>query len=379
MIKSISIAFLFCLLSSCSSLLHKSYKIQSDNRLANTEHLNFTGKKALTQWWYFDFFLEDGSVMVVLFAPYHWWGDYETQSDHQSLVYVSYLKPDGELITANKVFDSNEVVFDENSLRSPYLKIIKSHEKNSREYTLNFSMDEIKGSTKISSDSKAFSPLPTGSLGRLGTRYLLKQEGNVAYRYAAHVPKGKVSGSLEFGNDHFDLSGNAYHEQGWFTGQAHQMGEGWEWFHFASESVNIFGARTFFYLELNGEILIGGLNNGDSRCQLSDKLIAENTSNFILGGSLSFTSPKLSFEVTATESTGTPLIYIPGVDTDELWGNIMQPSQIQITHKGEELLEEGKLIIETCRMTKVNPHKVINLSTNPENVIISSEKPGKLK
>ena len=377
MIKTISIAFIFCLFSSCSSLLHHSFKVQSDKRLIKTENQNFIGEKALTQWWYFDFFLEDGSVMVVLFAPYHWWGDYENQSDHKSLIYVSYMKPDGELITSNKVFDSKEVEFYENSLRSPYLEIIKSHEKNSREYTLNFTMDEIKGSAKISSDSKAFSPLPSGSLGSFGTKHILKQEGNVAYRYAAHVPKGQASCRLKFGSDSLNLSGQAYHEQGWFTGQAHQMGEGWEWFHFASKSVNLFGAKTFFYLELNGEILIGGLNKGDSRCKLSVEVIAKNTSNFILGGSLNFSSPKLSFYVVPINSTSTPLIYIPGIDTDELWGNIMQPSSIQITYKGEELSEEGKLIIETCRMSKVNLNKIIDLSTDPQNVIISPEKADK--
>ena len=370
MIKTISIAFFLFLFSSCSSLLHDLYKVQSDKRLAKMEERNFIGEKALTQWWYFDFFLEDGSVMVVLFAPYYWWGDYEVQSDHKSLVYVSYMKPGGEVITSKEIFDSEEVKFDRNSLRSPCLEIIKSHKKNRREYTLNFSMDKIKGSTKVSSDSKAFSPLPSGSLGSFGTKYILKQEGNVAYRYAAHVPKGQVSCHLELDNDSLNLSGQVYHEQGWFTGQAHQMGEGWEWFHFASKNVNLFGAKTFFYLELNGEILIGGLNNGDKRCRLSDKITAKNTSDFILKGSLNFTSPKLSFEVVPTDSMSVPLVYIPGVDTDQLWGNVMQSSKVRITYKGVELSEKGKLLIETCRMSKINATKI----TDPENVMINLEK-----
>ena len=374
MIKTVSIVLIFYLLSSCSSLLHNSYKIQSDKRLAKTEKRNFIGEKALTQWWYFDFFLEDGSVMMVLFAPYHWWGDYEKQSEHKSLIYVSYMTPDGELITSNRVFDSKEVKFDENSLRSPYLEIIKSHERNGRNYTLNFLMDEVKGSMNIASDSKAFSPLPTGSLGRFGTKHILKQEGNVAYRYAAHVPKGLASGRLEIGCESLNISGQAYHEQGWFTGQAHQMGEGWEWFHFASKSVNLFGAKTFFHLELNGETLIGGLNRADSRCKLSDEVIVKNTSNFILGGSLNFASPKLSFDVVPIDGTSTPLIYIPGFDTDQLWGSIVQPSRIQINYKGKELSEEGNLLIETCRMSKINLNKTIYVSTAPDNVMINRRK-----
>lgn len=358
LIKIIPFIFIICLFTSCSTLLHNSYKIQSDNRLRKTEDHNFLGEKALTQWWYFDFFLEDGSVLVVLFAPYHWWEDHENEPDLKSLIYLSYMKANGEVISSNKVFESKELHFDENSMKSPYLEIIKSHKKNIREYTINFFMDEIKGSAKITSSLKAFSPLLRGSLGPFGTKHILKQKGKVAYRYAAHVPKGVASCNLEFGNDRLSLSGKAYHEQGWFTGQAHQMGEGWEWFHFSSESINLFGAKSFFYLEMNGELLIGGLNSFNSRCQLSDEVFAKNTSNFILEGELNFTSSKISFEVVPIGTVSTPLIYIPANDTDQLWGTTLQPSRIQINNRGEELSEDGRLIIETCRMSKINLKRV---------------------
>ena len=265
------------------------------------------------------------------------------------------MNKNGELIVSNEVFDTNKVIFDTNSFISPFLDVIKSHDKTNREYTLNFKTDNINGSAKITSDTKAFSPLPIGSLGSFGAKHFLKQQGKVAYRYAAHVPKGDASFNLEIGDEHINLSGQAYHEQGWFSGEAHQMGEGWEWFHFASESVNLFGARSFFYLELNGELLVGGLNSFNSRCRLTNEVFSLNTSNFILSGELNFSSPKLSFNVVPIESTGTPLIYIPSKNTDQLWGTTLQRSQIQINRRGVELSEEGSLIIETCRMSKVNP------------------------
>jgi len=352
LITSIAIVLIISL-SKCSPLLHNFYKIQSDKRLRLTENLNFLGEKALTQWWYFDFFFEDGSVLVLLFAPYHWWNDQEKGADPKSLIYLSYLRADGELIRAKKIFDSNEVYYDEKSLICPYLEICKSHDGKTREYTINFFLDEIKGSAKIISNSKAFSPLPTGSIGTFGTRHILKQKGKgLAYRYAAHVPQGDVICNLDINDNHLNLSGKAYHEQGWFTGQAHQMGDGWVWFHFVSKSINLFGARSFFYLEMNGEPIIGGLNSFDSRSVLSDTIFANSPRYFVLGGKLDFSSSKTSFDVTPIGKTSTPLVCIPALDTDQIWGTVLQPSRIRINRHGKELQEEGMMLLETSRMRK---------------------------
>jgi len=367
MTRFFSVLLILFAFTSCSSFLHSSYKIQSDNRLRKTENLNFLGEKASTQWWYFDFFLEDGSVAVLLFVPYHWWE--APESNPKSLVYLSYIKANGELITANKVFDSEQVHYDQNSLKSPYLEITKSHEKNNREYTINVTMDEFRGSAKITSDKKAFSPLPRGSLGPFGTKHILKQEGKVAYRYAAHIPKGEAKFNIELGDDVLSLSGQAYHEQGWFTGQAHQMGEGWEWFHFASKNINLFGAKSFFFLEMDGEMLIGGLNSFNSRCKLSEEVFSKNTSNYILEGQLNFTSSKITFEVLPNGNIGTPLIYIPSDDSDQLWGTTLQHSIININNQGVDLSEEGSLIIETCRMSKYMPQ----YAPDKDKVITASE------
>jgi hypothetical protein len=332
--------------------MHSLHKIQSDKRSLKLEGLNFSEEKALTQWWYYDFFFEDGSVLVLLFAPYHWWNDHETKPDPKSLFYVSYMKPDGELISAKRVFDSKEVIYEENSLKCSYLEIVKSHEKKSREYIINFFMDEIRGTAKITSTSKAFSPLPRGSLGIFGSKHYLKQKGKkTRYRYAAHVPQGDVSLDLEIRDENLNLSGKAYNEQGWFTGKAEQMCEGWVWFHFVSENINLFGANSFFYLEMKGEILVGGLNTSKSRCHLSDTLFDNNSLNFVLGGKLNFNS-KPSFDISPIGKINTPLIYIPSPHSDQLWGTVLQQSRIRIYHKGEELMEEGRLLIETSRMSK---------------------------
>ena len=51
------------LITSCGALLHKTYTIQSDKQLLKTEVKNFNGDKAQTQWWYFDFFLDDTFII----------------------------------------------------------------------------------------------------------------------------------------------------------------------------------------------------------------------------------------------------------------------------------------------------------------------------
>lgn len=130
------------------------------------------------------------------------------------------------------------------------------------------------------------------------------------------------------------------------------MGDGWIWFHFTSENVNLFGARSFFYLEMNGEPVIGGLNSYDSRCLVTNRILADNPPNLVIGGKLSFTSAKTKFTVASTGQQSAQLVGIPSDETDQLWGTVLQPSRIHLFHEGEELLENGNLLIETCRMVR---------------------------
>jgi len=339
--------------SSCGNLLHKSHSIQDDKQFRKTENKNFNGEKALTQWWYFDFFFDDGSVLVLMFVPHHWWTDPESEEDANTLIYVSYLNADGELVKSEKIVHSSEIQYDENGLKSPYLEILKSHDKKSREYTINFFLDEIQGTAKITSDAKAFSPLPTGSMGPFGTRHILRKGKNLAYRYAAHVPQGEATVNLDINDIHYNLSGKAYNEQGWFSGQAHQMGDGWVWFHFVSENINLFGARSFFFLEMNDEILIGGLNSSKSRCVVKDSVMSVFNPNFLMGAGLSFESSKLSLDVTHTGASNVRLIYIPSDHTDQVWGTVLQPSKIILQYKGQEIIETGRMLIETSGMKRI--------------------------
>ena len=353
MIKITVLVLIMFFLSSCSSLLYNFHKIQSDDRLRKTEVRNLLDEKALTQWWYFDFFFDDGSVLVLMFVPHHWWTDPEKEPDAKTLIYVSYMTANGELIKAEKVIDSNEVHYDENGLKSPYLEIIRSHQKKTREYTINFFLDEIKGTAKIVSNSKDFSPLPTGSLKAFGTKFILGKKGKgLQYRYAAHIPQGKVTCKLDINDNYISLSGKAYHEQGWFTGQPHQMGDGWVWFHFVSQNINIFGAKTFLYLEMDGQVIIGGLNSFNRRCVLSDSIFANKPSNLLVGGKFSFNSSNSSFDIIPIGKKSTTLVCIPSKDTDQIWGTVLQPSIITIQYHGKEFKAEGLLLLETSKMSR---------------------------
>jgi hypothetical protein len=339
-----------------SSPFHYLYKIQSDRQIASTEDLNFQSKKASTQWWYFDCFFEDGSVLVFLFTPYQWWSENEKMPTHKSLFYISYMNAKGEVESESKVFDAKEVIYDKKSIKCPYFELSRAHDEHARNYTVNFFMDKIKGTAKIKSVSKAFSPFPTGSMGPLLSKYILKLKGQgSSFRYASHVPQGNIDCHLTMNDTLVDLSGKAYHEQGWFSGLPHQMGAGWSWVHFVSKNINIFGTpEQFLCLEKDGKRLIGGLHTFDKGCVLSDMVYANPTENYLLGGKLSFASSKLSFEVTPTGKPSIPLIFMPSVDTDQSWGTALQPSVITFRQKGIEVKEEGWLLLESCRMSKKN-------------------------
>jgi hypothetical protein len=348
------IIIIIVITSACSSERHL-HKIESDKKFKNTESINFAGEKALTQWWYFDCFFEDGSVMVFLFTPYEWWGEKEKANDNHSFFYFSYIGVNGEVISERKVFNIDEVKYDKNSIKCPYFEIVKSHSKLQRNYSINFFMEEVKGSAEIKSASKAFSPFPTGCMGPFLSKHLLKRKGeDLSYRYAAHVPQGHVVSRLIIKNDTLNLSGKAYHEQGWFHGAPDQIGNGWAWFHYVSKDMNVFGTPgRFFCLEKGGRRLMGGFNFRGKGCVLSDVVYAEDQINFLLGGKLNYVSSNLSFEINPTGKTGAPLICIPSNNTDQLWGTVLQPAVINFHHGGKDLQQSGLLLLETCMMSKI--------------------------
>lgn len=346
----IKLSFLTLLIAFSCSPLRNLNKLQSDRQFKKTENLNFAGEKAHTQWWYFDCVFEDGSVLVFLFTPHHWWDD--KKEPDKSLFYISYMNTHREVKSISKVFNREELCYDENSLETPYFNLKKSHEKSRRIYTVDFNVEEIKGSATIVSSSKGYSPFPTGSMGKFATRHILKLKGeNLAFRYASHVPQGKVDCSLKINNKSLILSGKAYHEQGWFTGTPDQMGKGWNWFHFVSKNVNIFGKpEDFICLEKKGKRLVAGISFKEYA--LSDKAYADKTETIMLGGKLTFLSKKLSFNIVPTGKPSTPLIYIPSTNSHQAWGTVAQPSFIYLKNRDKQLVEEGVLLLESCKMSK---------------------------
>lgn len=344
------IALIFALVFSLSPF-YKLFRIQSDKKIRKSENENFAGNKSLTQWWYFDCVLEDGSVLVFLYAPYQWWSEGDSGSSNKSLLYFSCLDKNGLVTSEKKVFDISEVEFGENFISSTYFSLKKSHEKNNRNYQLDISLDEIKGSLKINSVNKAFSPFPGGDMGRFATKYILKLDGeDPIFRYASHVPEGKVQGNISLGDSTKTIFGKVYHEQGMFRGLPHQMGNGWAWFHFVSDRYNIFGTpEEFFCMQKDGEKIIGGITLFNKGCVLSDKVYDSVNTNLIVKGKMNFESSNLSFNI---ESNGKSkvLVSIPSSSTDQLWGTVAQPSTIKVIQDSKLEEEEGWLFIETCKM-----------------------------
>ncbi len=334
---------------SCSPL-RQIHKIQSDKRIKHTENLNFIDSKVVTQWWYYDCVFEDGSVLVILFTPYQWWDDVEKMPTNNSLFYLSYMNSNGDIISQRKVFNVSEIQYDTNSIKSPCFEIIKAHENNCRNYTVNFFLDSIKGDIKICSNEKGFSPFPRGSMSSTLTYLFKNKTKGLAYRYAAHVTDGQVNCSLDLKQKKLELTGKAYLEQGWFTGSPDQMGNGWTWFHFVSKNVNIFGtAEQFFCLEKQGTRLIGGL---DKKCSVSEMTYSSKYKNLLTRGTLSFHTNKLSFNLCPVGNTATPIIVMPSIDTDQIWGSVLQETALKFRYKKNELDENGVMFLETCRMKK---------------------------
>jgi len=330
---------------------HFLYKLQSDSFIRKTENRNFTDDKSITQWWYFDCMLDDGSLLVFLFTPYQWWSAHEKMPTHKSLVYVSYLKPNGELFTASETTNAADVLYMHNRIESSCFSLERAHEKGKRRYNVTFNMKDVQGTVKIDSDADAFSPFPGGKLIPWAAKNILKLKSeSPLFRYAAHVPHGNARCDLRLGGNAAKLNGRAYHEQGMFRGSPHEMVPCWSWFHFASKSFNVFGTPLeFFCLEKNGQKKIGGFTFLDEGCVLSDVQYHGEQKHLITGGALNFRSSQLSYSITPSGSR-TPMVVIPCFDSIQLWGTVAQQSTIRYTEKGETIEETGWLLLETCQM-----------------------------
>lgn len=330
---------------------HFFYKFQSDNSIRKTEVANFSGTKSITQWWYFDCVLEDSSLLVVMFTPYQWWSESESMPTNKALVYISYKPLNGEVVTSTKVFNAGDVSYTDSTISCPVFKLARKHEKNTRRYNLRFDLTDIQGSLDIVSSTKAFSPFPGGAVGKFLSKYVLKLDGDApVFRYAAHVPQGDANCNLNIRGKQLNQHGKAYHEQGMFRGTPDQLGGGWAWVHFVSKTFNVFGKpQDFICFEKNKKKVISGTTFFDRGMVLSDITYSTSQKNLLTGGTLSFESGKLEFNIEAI-ATATPLIVIPSVNTTQLWGTVAQPSVIRYTENGITIEETGWLFLETCKM-----------------------------
>jgi hypothetical protein len=265
---------------------------------------------------------------------------------------LTHIDPTGKVTSGQKIFDFSELSYNEKGLQCPYFELTQTKTLKGRKYLMDFKLDEIKGSVTITSSSKVFSPLPTSSMGEFATRHILKLKGkDLAFRYASYVPQGEVLCNLEVQGKRIEQSGKAYHEQGWFTGEASQMGPGWTWFHFVSENINVFGKPgDFICLEKSGKRIVGGISY--KNLTLTDKVYGSQYDKLLMGGNINFSSGKTSFVIHPHGKKTTALIYLPSFETDQLWGTVAQPSTMTLSVDGKEIREQGILIMETCNMQK---------------------------
>ena len=69
-------------------------------------------------------------------------------------------------------------------------------------------------------------------------------------------------------------------------------------------------------------------------------------------GKLQYDSKKTSFALCPTAKPSTPIIVIPSLETAQLWGTVLQETEVTFRFKKTILKEKGVMFMETCKMKK---------------------------
>lgn len=303
---------------------------------------------AQMQWWYFDFLLRDGSVLVVGFSPKKWWRDHEEASREEPFFRASLLTSDGKVHSFNKSFPPGSLASSKGRVEIPGQLSI-SYEQG--QYRLQFNMEGFQGLLKVTDISRPFSPLPFGRIpGWIRSLFFKAPKGVPDFTYAAQVPRGKVSGSIAFQSHPARAEGWAYHEQGRFDALPEHLSQGWFWFHFLHPEWNLFGTPEFISVQEKEKVHFSGLSLFDPHYEVKNRVFDSKNPKILCGCEIHFTHKKKKFRIDAFPETAVPLISCPSIYSQQLWTTLSVASELKIGSDGEMKTYAGKILLETSSL-----------------------------
>jgi uncharacterized protein (DUF952 family) len=333
---------------------------QNTDRFHQLQVDNFLRPKVQLQWWYFDFFLQDGSSMVLTFIPQHWWQSAVTKE--KKVVFTISLKTrQGVVKRFSSIMPQSELKTAADHLEIPGRLLIQhTGSSTDNHYQIRVNFPEVTGVFDIRPTQPPFAAYPTGVMpGVLQTVLSGVHIGAPSFSYVSQIPNSYVSGSISWDDYQAKIEGQAYHEQGRLNDTPTRQAASWTWYHFAGSGWNIFGTPgSYIYLQRGDEILRSGFHLVSQQYTLQNRTFSSpDHAKLLTGGEINFRHEKLAFQLKLSGSSSKTLICFPSPDPNQVWGTVEGPATLLISDGSTTKLLDGRMFLETCSWDVFNKPK----------------------
>ena len=325
---------------------------QKTDRLHKLQAKNFTKPKVQLQWWYFDFFLSDGSSVVMGFIPQDWWSKPKSGKEKKSLFTMALKTRDGVVKRFLTEIPQAAIKTSADRLEVPSRFVIQANGSgNDRTYSIKVNFPEIAGVFDITPTKPPFAAFPTGVMpGILVSLMSGAHLGSPSFSYVSQIPQSNVSGSLTWAEYKTKIEGQAYHEQGRLDDTPDRQGGSWTWYHFSGDGWNIFGSPgSYIYLQQGDQIVRAGFHILSKQYTLQNRTFSSpDHAKILTGGEISFRHENLTFHLKLPPATSKTLICYPSPDPNQVWGTVGGPATLSISEGSTTKTLEGRMFLETC-------------------------------
>ena len=325
---------------------------QKTDRFHQLQVDNFRLPKVQLQWWYFDFFLHDGSSVVMAFIPQHWWEETSSAQEKKSVFTMSLKTKQGNVKRFTTVVRQSEIKTSADHLEIPARFVIRSvGSGDDRTYSVQINFPEVTGVFTITPTQPPFAAFPTGVMPAILRPVLSTAPvGSPRFSYVSQIPNSTVSGTLAWGEYQTEFSGQGYHEQGRLNDTPARQGGNWTWYHFAGEGWNIFGSPgSYIYLQKGDQILRSGVHLIAKEYTLTNRTFASpDHAKLLTGGEISFRHENLAFRLTLPPASAKTLICFPSANPNQVWGTAEGTATLSISEGSTTTVVTGQMFLETC-------------------------------
>lgn len=313
---------------------------------------NFLRPKVQLQWWYFDFFLRDGSSVVLAFIPQHWWDKPGLVAERKAVFMMSLRTKEGTVKRLSVVVPQGEIKTSADQLEIPSRLVIRAvgHGQD-RQYSIRVNFPEVTGVFTIRPTQPPFAAYPSGVMPSILQTVLSGVPlGSPSFSYVSQIPNSRVSGSLTWDEYQTKLDGQAYHEQGRLDDTPERQGANWTWYHFAGNGWNIFGSPgTYIYLQQDDRIVRSGFHVITKDYTLRNRTYSSpDHAKIMTGGEISFRHQNVVFTITLSPASSKTLICFPSTDPNQVWGTVEGTATLSVSEGSDTKVLEGRMFLETC-------------------------------